>query len=51
MLVRLRFYDLPDNYLDTYIAQIENVTAEDVRNAFRTLIKPDQLLQVTVGKS
>jgi zinc protease len=51
MLLRLSFYNLPDNYLDTYIAHIENVSTEDIKNAFSALIKPEQLLEVTVGKS
>ena len=51
MLLRIAFYKLPDNYLDTYVAQIENVSTKDIKAAFDDLIKPEQLLQVTVGKS
>ena len=51
MLLRIAFYNLPDDYLDTYVAQIENVSTKDIKAAFNDLIKPDQLLQVTVGKS
>jgi zinc protease len=49
-LLRIAFYNLPDNYLDTYIAHLENVSIEDIKKAFSEQIKPDNLLQITVGK-
>lgn len=44
------FYGLPLDYLDTYIARVEAVTADDVRAAFRRHVRPDRLLVVTVGQ-
>lgn len=45
------FYDLPMNYLETYPANIEAVTAEDIRNAFSRLIDPRAMLTITAGQS
>lgn len=45
------FYGLPLDYLDQFLARIEAVTPEDVRDAFRRHIRPDRLLAVTVGKA
>lgn len=50
MLLRIAFYNLPDDYLDTYVAHLENVSTEDIKTAFDTFIKPENLLQVSVGK-
>ena len=36
------FYQLPFDYLDNYPRQIELITADDVRKAFRNRIKPEQ---------
>ena len=43
------FYGLPLDYLDTYVANIEKVTAEDVRAAFARHVKPGMLTTVVVG--
>lgn len=45
------FYDLPLDYLDQFLARIEAVTPDDVREAFRRHVRPDRLLAVTVGKA
>jgi zinc protease len=50
MLLKMTFYHLPDDYLDTYTARIEAVTAEDIFRSFKSLINPNQLLHVSVGK-
>lgn len=44
------FYGLPLDYLDTYLARVEAVTADDVRAAFQRHVRPDRLLVVTVGQ-
>ena len=44
------FYDLPLDYLQTFNARIEAVTAEQIRDAFRRRIDPDRLVTVMVGK-
>ena len=50
MLLKRAFYHLPDDYLDTYVARINAVTPQEIKNAFHQLITPDTLLQVSVGK-
>ncbi|MAQ26849.1 MAG: peptidase M16 [Pseudomonadales bacterium] len=44
------FYDLPLNYLDTYIGNVEQVEVDDVRQAFQRIVQPDALLTVTAGQ-
>lgn len=51
MLLRIAFYNLPDDYLDTYVAHLENVSTKDIKTAFNAFIKPENLLQVSVGKT
>ena len=48
-LLRMAFYHLPDNYLESYPAQIESVTLPDIKKAFEALIQPNKMLLVTVG--
>ena len=48
-IVMIGFYDLPLDYLETFNAKIEAVTAEQVRDAFRRRIHPDRLVTVLVG--
>lgn len=43
------FYDLPLDYLDTYLSKIEAVTLDDIRKAFQQTLKPDNMLTVIVG--
>jgi zinc protease len=49
-LLKLEFYHLPENYLDTYIDNINKVTTSEIKEAFKQVIKPNHLLQVSVGK-
>ena len=51
LLVRLAFYHLPKDFLNTYIARINAVSTADIQRAFQHQINPDKLLQVTVGRS
>ncbi|MBX9695961.1 MAG: insulinase family protein, partial [Cyanobacteria bacterium] len=48
-LLRMAFYHLPDNYLESYTAQIESVTLPEIKKSFEELIQPDKMLLVTVG--
>lgn len=50
MLLKIRFYHLPDDYLNTYIQQINAVKVEQVKQAFQSTMTPKSLLEVTVGK-
>lgn len=43
------FYGLPLDYLDTYVANVEQVSAADVRAAFARHVHATQLLTVVVG--
>lgn len=51
LLLRMTFYHLPDNYLDTYIARINAVTQDEIKAAFKQQVNPEKLLLVTVGQS
>lgn len=45
----LGFYNLPLDYMDTFTAKIEKVTAKDVQNAFSQAVKPEKMIVVKVG--
>lgn len=51
ILLRMTFYHLPEDFLDTYLARINAVSREQVKQAFKQQVNPDKLLLVTVGKS
>lgn len=48
-LVPVVVYDLPLNYLDTYVEQIERVTQADLLRVARRYIDPDRMTIVIVG--
>ncbi len=50
ILLRMAFYGLPDNYLDTYTSNINHVDTQQIQSAFQKNIHPNRLLQVMVGK-
>lgn len=43
------FYDLPLSYMDDFQQALQQVTAEQVREAFRQHLHPDTLLTVSIG--
>lgn len=43
------FYHLPLDYLDQFVQRIEDVTIEQVRDAFRRRVHPDRMVTVVVG--
>ena len=45
----IAFYDLPLDYLDTFIDKVNAVTLEQVREAFRRRLQPDRFITVMVG--
>ena len=49
-LSMIGFYDLPLNYLDSFPEKIEAVTKEEILKAWRSHIKPDEMLTIMVGK-
>ncbi|HEY5683024.1 MAG TPA: pitrilysin family protein [Sulfuricaulis sp.] len=48
-LAVIAFYDLPLNYLDSFITRIEAVTLKQIRDAFRRRVRPEHMVTVTVG--
>lgn len=48
-LASIGFYNLPLDYLDQYIANVEAVTLKQVKDAFKRRINPDKLVTVVVG--
>lgn len=51
ILLRMAFYHLPDDYLDTYVARVQAVTSEQIKQAFKQQINPMKLSLITVGQS
>ena len=43
------FYQLPLNYLDNFVANVEKVTVTDIRNAFKRHVDPERTVTVVVG--
>lgn len=48
-LALIGFYDLPLDYLDTYTQRVEQVTLEQIQDAYTRRIKPAQMVTVVVG--
>lgn len=51
LLLRMAFYHLPDDYLDTYVSRINAVTNDQIKQAFQEQVNPQKLLLVKVGQS
>lgn len=47
--VTLEYYNLPTNYLETYLDNIRKVTKEDVLRVSKKYLKPDQTVILVVG--
>jgi zinc protease len=50
-LVNIGYYQLPLNYLDTYVANISKVTDQQVRDVFKNILHFEKMVTVTVGKA
>jgi zinc protease len=48
-VANIAWHELPLNYLDTWIAQVQRVTAADVKAAFARKVQPQRMVTVTVG--
>jgi zinc protease len=48
-LASMVLYGLPDDYFDTYIQNVEKVTAQDVRRVAEQHLSPDNMIVVVVG--
>lgn len=46
----LALYNLPDEYYNSYIQNIEKVTIQDVRNVSQKYLQPDKMAVVIVGE-
>lgn len=51
MLLKIAFYHLPDDFLDTYVERMQALTAEDIHTAFEKHIDPNKLIEVSVGQA
>ena len=45
----LGFYEYPLDWLETLVAKVEAVTAEQIRDAFARRLDPEKLAAVIVG--
>tara|TARA_Y100000588_G_C14213460_1_gene907735 strand:- start:84 stop:1388 length:1305 start_codon:yes stop_codon:yes gene_type:complete len=50
ILLKISFYDLPQNYLDTYLDNINKTSTNEITRAFQNSIVVNQLIKVMVGK-
>ena len=48
-LAMMAFYDLPDNYLDTYVANIRKVDRGEINRSLKDRIDVDNIVTVVVG--
>ena len=48
-VVVIAYYGLPLNYLETFNANVEAVTIEQIKDAFKRRLTPDKLVTVMVG--
>jgi zinc protease len=48
-IAMIGFYDLPLDYLDTFNARVQAVTAEDIKRAFQNRVHLDKMVTVMVG--
>lgn len=49
-IAMMGFYNLPTDYLDTYLDNVRAVTTDSARAAFAEMINPDKLVTVIVGQ-
>lgn len=48
-LAAIGFYDLPLNYLETFIPNVEKISVNDIRAAFARHVIPERMVTVVVG--
>jgi len=51
VLLRIAFYRLPSDYLTHYLENIQQVSASQIKQAFKAHVFPEKLLQINVGKA
>jgi len=48
-LSNIAWYDLPLDYLDTWTAQVDKLTAHDIQQAFARNLQPDRMVTLILG--
>ena len=48
-LAMMAFYDLPEDYLETYIANVRKVNKSDIKRVLKNRIDVDNMVTVVVG--
>ena len=48
-LAMIGFYDLPNDYLETFNANVNAVTVDQIKDAFKRRLSPDKFVTVMVG--
>ena len=48
-LSMMAFYKLPISYIDNYISEINKVTVDQIKAAFKNKIDPNKLTTIIVG--
>ena len=48
-LANIAWNDLPLNYLDTWVTEVQRVSIDDIRTAFKKHVHPDVMATVIVG--
>jgi zinc protease len=48
-VANIAWYDLPLNYLDTWVANVQRVSIADVKAAFARKVQPQRMVTVIVG--
>lgn len=49
MLLKIAFYNLPEDYLDTYTKNINSVSANEIKTAMQNILNPNKFINVCVG--
>ncbi len=49
-LAMIGFYQLPLDYLDTFVDKVNSVTIDDIKDAFKRRVLPDRLSTIVVGQ-
>ncbi|MFA5960456.1 MAG: pitrilysin family protein [Tatlockia sp.] len=50
LLIKVTFYQLPEDYLDSYLARINAVTSTEIKHAFQKKLHINDMLILSVGK-
>jgi zinc protease len=48
-VANIAWHDLPLDYLNTWTAQVERLTAADIRAAFARKLQPDRMITLVLG--